>query len=160
MRTLLCKVLEESMAQDLEVCIYNWTLTTCARDDIPLYWDNPNLRYRYTTKALSVQYNLRHPDNPGLRQRVLDKTVGLKKLVSSRPAELFPELWEPIFEKVAYKQLRKQLTVDAESAPDGMFQCRKCKSKKTTFYQMQTRSADEPMTVFASCLACENRWKQ
>lgn len=35
---------------------------------------------------------------------------------------------------------------------DGMFPCRKCKSKKTTFYEQQTRSADEPMTTFVTCL--------
>jgi transcription elongation factor S-II len=41
----------------------------------------------------------------------------------------------------------------------GMFQCGKCKSKKTTYYQMQTRSADEPMTTYVTCLGCNNRWK-
>ena len=35
----------------------------------------------------------------------------------------------------------------------------KCKTMKTTYYEMQTRSADEPMTTFVSCLNCENRWK-
>jgi hypothetical protein len=25
--------------------------------------------------------------------------------------------------------------------------------------QMQTRSADEPMTTFVSCVACGNKWK-
>ena len=41
----------------------------------------------------------------------------------------------------------------------GMFTCGKCRSKKTTYYQMQTRSADEPMTSFVTCLNCQKRWK-
>ena len=41
----------------------------------------------------------------------------------------------------------------------GLFRCGRCKSYKTTYYQMQTRSADEPMTVFITCHACDNRWK-
>ena len=42
---------------------------------------------------------------------------------------------------------------------DGIFQCRKCGSKKTTYYSLQTRSADEPMTNFITCVTCKNRWK-
>jgi transcription elongation factor S-II len=42
---------------------------------------------------------------------------------------------------------------------EGQFKCGKCKSKKTDYYQMQTRSADEPMTTYVTCMACGNRWK-
>ncbi len=41
----------------------------------------------------------------------------------------------------------------------GEFTCSKCKGTKTTHYSMQTRSSDEPMTVFVCCLNCGKRWK-
>ena len=41
----------------------------------------------------------------------------------------------------------------------GEFVCRKCKQNKTTHYSLQTRSSDEPMTVFVCCLTCGNRWR-
>ena len=40
-----------------------------------------------------------------------------------------------------------------------MFVCRRCKSNKCSYYQLQTRSADEPMTTFVTCVSCGNRWK-
>jgi len=43
--------------------------------------------------------------------------------------------------------------------PDSEIQCGKCKSLKVSIYQQQTRSADEPMTIFANCLACKSRWR-
>jgi transcription elongation factor S-II len=41
----------------------------------------------------------------------------------------------------------------------GEFKCSRCKSSKTTFHEKQTRSADEPMTVFVLCLNCGKRWR-
>jgi DNA-directed RNA polymerase subunit M/transcription elongation factor TFIIS len=36
----------------------------------------------------------------------------------------------------------------------GIFKCPKCKSNRTIDYQLQTRSADEPMTAKVSCMDC------
>ncbi|GMT16473.1 hypothetical protein PFISCL1PPCAC_7770, partial [Pristionchus fissidentatus] len=43
--------------------------------------------------------------------------------------------------------------------PSDMFKCGKCNKKNCTYTQLQTRSADEPMTTFVFCLECGNRWK-
>ena len=124
------------------------------------FWSNPKLRYRYTTKILGIEFNLRHPNNPTLSNKVLDGALDPRQLCTMAPYEMYPELWEPVFERIAAKQLRKQLTHDLETMPDGALQCKKCKSRKTTYTQLQTRSADEPMTTFALCVACGRRWKE
>lgn len=146
------------LARHIEKCIWNATL----RGFLPheRYWDNHMVRYKYTTKVLGVAFNLKNPKNPCLLMKVKSGEISPPKLVSMTPYELFPEMWAPVFERIAHKQLRRQLTTDVANAPDGMLQCRSCKSMKTTYYQMQTRSADEPMTVFAQCLNCQRRWKQ
>lgn len=41
-----------------------------------------------------------------------------------------------------------------------LFECRKCGSKNVSYYQLQTRSADEPMTNFCTCQSCGARWKE
>lgn len=41
----------------------------------------------------------------------------------------------------------------------GVYKCRKCGCDKTTQFEMQTRSADEPMTLFITCVECGNSWK-
>uniref|UniRef100_A0A7S0RJ62 DNA-directed RNA polymerase subunit n=1 Tax=Pyramimonas obovata TaxID=1411642 RepID=A0A7S0RJ62_9CHLO len=37
--------------------------------------------------------------------------------------------------------------------------CPKCDHGQAYFMQVQTRSADEPMTIFYKCCKCANRWK-
>lgn len=48
--------------------------------------------------------------------------------------------------------------VDKGTATD-LYRCGKCQQRKCTYFEMQTRSADEPMTCFITCLNCGNRWK-
>ena len=151
---------DKRMSRCLERCVYNWTIKTSRYDGILLFWENPPFMYRYTTKALSLHFNLGNPKNPGLLQRVVNGDMGLKALVNARPPELFPEMWDAVYERVAARQLRKQIGVDIATVPDGAFSCSKCRSKKTTYYQLQTRSSDEPMTTFIQCLNCSKRWKQ
>merc|ERR1712232_1393957 len=38
-------------------------------------------------------------------------------------------------------------------------QCPSCSNERAYFKQMQTRSADEPMTVFYRCVRCTHQWK-
>lgn len=149
---------DATMAKHLEICLWNWTIKGCVRDKIPLFWDNARFRYRYTTRALGLAFNLRHPRNPSLGDRVRARQVPLKNFANMTPQEMFPELYEPIYERLAARELRK-MAVSHKDAPDGAYTCRACKSKKTQYTCIQTRSADEPMTVYVSCLHCGRRWK-
>uniref|UniRef100_A0A7S2ZL30 DNA-directed RNA polymerase subunit n=1 Tax=Rhodosorus marinus TaxID=101924 RepID=A0A7S2ZL30_9RHOD len=38
--------------------------------------------------------------------------------------------------------------------------CPKCTHDKAYFYELQTRSADEPMTIFFRCEKCGHQWSQ
>eukprot|EP01017_Pseudomicrothorax_dubius_P011997 TRINITY_DN1466_c0_g1_i2.p1 TRINITY_DN1466_c0_g1~~TRINITY_DN1466_c0_g1_i2.p1 ORF type:complete len:108 (+),score=6.06 TRINITY_DN1466_c0_g1_i2:140-463(+) len=38
--------------------------------------------------------------------------------------------------------------------------CPKCGHNRAYFKQIQTRSADEPMTIFYKCCECGNQWKE
>ncbi len=148
---------DDTLARHLELVTWNWTLRTCQGDGIPLYWDEARLRYRYTTKALSLAFNLKR--TPELASRMRSGALGVKRFISMTPQEMCPQVWEDTYQRVAVRQLRREVQVSAEDAPDGAYTCARCKSKKTVYTAVQIRSADEPMTLFVTCLKCGKNWK-
>lgn len=71
--------------------------------------------------------------------------------------EMDPERWGELIDKKVKREASKFHT-NIQASTD-MFTCRKCKSKKCTYYELQTRSADEPATIFVTCLDCGKNWR-
>ena len=71
--------------------------------------------------------------------------------------EMNPEKWDAHIQAKMKRDKNKYDTTIVAST--DTFKCRKCHSNKCTYYQAQTKSADEPMTTFVSCIDCGNRWK-
>jgi transcription elongation factor S-II len=151
----------DQKVRELESAIYNAVHAQSVKDSTPRNWESRRFTKRYIQKAMAVRFNLQHPKNPALMKRVQDGEVSFQWVCQASPEDLFPELWQPVYEAVARKQLRKESShiKNVETIPDSPFQCRKCQRRKVTYYQMQTRSADEPMTTFFQCHVCLNRWK-
>jgi DNA-directed RNA polymerase subunit M/transcription elongation factor TFIIS len=146
----------ERTGKNLEVVLYNWTLRTCARDGIPREWGGP-LRFRYTSRAVGIDvFNLRR--NETLRRMLVGGELPLKRYIAMTPMEVDPPRWAASLERAAYRQMLRSAA--AENVPEGPFQCSKCKSRRVSYTQLQTRSADEPMTSYFLCSGCNRRWKQ
>ena len=86
--------------------------------------------------------------------------IKVTDVVLMNPGELNPHgLYAVTKAKLKVQEDHKLSRNTENDSYEGMFKCGKCKSRKTTYYQMQTRSADEPMTTFVTCTNCNNRWK-
>lgn len=113
----------------------------------------------YRNKLRTFTMNLRNKKNPELRDRLLGGQISPAAFIKMTPSEMAPESLKQEIEK-----LNKQNLFDAQGATEkravtDRFTCGKCKHKKVSYYQMQTRSADEPLTTFCTCENCGNRWK-
>jgi transcription elongation factor S-II len=83
---------------------------------------------------------------PQLLHRIQRKELDVKGLAKYPPDLLWPD---GPYGRAMLKLRTKDMAMEAAKAKEedysGLFKCGKCKSVKTTYYQMQTRSADEPM---------------
>ena len=86
-----------------------------------------------------------------------DKKLKAHEFAFMNHQEMNPKIWKELIEN---KKIRDKYKYEsALEASTDLFTCRACKSKKCTYTQQQTRSADEPMTTFVTCLNCGKRWK-
>lgn len=121
--------------------------------------ENLNVSDSYRNRLRTLTMNLRNRKNPELRERVVGGAIAAKAFITMTPSEMAPDALKQEIEK-----LKKQNLFDAQGATEkravtDRFTCGKCKHKKVSYYQMQTRSADEPLTTFCTCENCGNRWK-
>ena len=91
-------------------------------------------------------------------KRIFDNEINPVDLAKMSSYDTYPEIWTELLDK---KTKRDKMKYEIkQEAMTEMFKCRKCSSRKCSYYELQTRSADEPMTQFINCLDCGNRWKQ
>jgi len=144
--------------EKMEKSIYNTTIKEAREKHVDRSWDCTPFKGLYKKNFLRLFANISYNKNA---EFVLNKVkYGIwesDKLITLKDQELFPDIWEEILIKNKKKLdfLSKENNVQGTS----IFKCGKCRLNNCTYFQMQTRSADEPMTTFITCLNCNNRWK-
>eukprot|EP00877_Chromochloris_zofingiensis_P012216 jgi/Chrzof1/7248/Cz02g16130.t1 len=113
----------------------------------------------YAARVRTLSFNLKDPNNPDLRRKVLSGLIPPSRLVVMSAEELASDERKEENEKMREHAKWEAVRSNSQVASTDQFQCGKCKQRKTTYYQLQTRSADEPMTTFVNCVVCGNKWK-
>ncbi|GAA6041575.1 hypothetical protein JCM8097_004273 [Rhodosporidiobolus ruineniae] len=113
----------------------------------------------YRNKMRSFYLNLKAANNPGLREDVVSGEISIVKLYTMDPKDMASDERKEENRRLIAENLFKAQSAAPQQAETDAFQCGKCKQRRCMYYQMQTRSADEPMTTFVTCLSCNNRWK-
>jgi transcription elongation factor S-II len=139
---------------NLEKGIYNYSLKEATRRKVIKKWDNPYFVQIYIDHLRSIFLNLKNDD---ILSQIKDGTIKSHTVAFMTHQEMNPERWTTMIEQKS-KRDKSKFEVNMEAATD-LFTCKKCKGKQCTYYQLQTRSADEPMTTFVSCILCSARWK-
>jgi len=145
----------------LERGIFESSLQQAKKQYIACNWKLAPFREVYQQLTRFIICNL-HPESPvqnhRLLTRVLDKELELHQIPFMTNYEVFPEKWFALKDKLVQRE-QKILEGNKSRATD-QFKCRRCHKSECTFYELQTRSSDEPMTIFITCLNCGKEWRQ
>ncbi|XP_044066047.1 transcription elongation factor A protein 2 isoform X1 [Siniperca chuatsi] len=114
---------------------------------------------KYKTRLRSRISNLKDQKNPDLRRNVLCGNISPQRIASMTAEEMASAELKQIREALTKESIREHQLSKVGGTETDMFICNKCHGKSCTYTQVQTRSADEPMTTFVLCNSCGNRWK-
>ncbi|XP_043695809.1 transcription elongation factor TFIIS-like isoform X3 [Telopea speciosissima] len=120
-------------------------------------WGRSNGAQKF--KYRSIMFNIQDPKNPDLRRRVLLGQIKPERLLVMTPNELASDQRRQENNQIKEKALFECERGGAPKATTDQFRCGRCGQRKCTYHQMQTRSADEPMTTYVTCVNCNNHWK-
>ncbi|XP_072572454.1 transcription elongation factor A protein 3 isoform X14 [Paramormyrops kingsleyae] len=114
---------------------------------------------KYKNRVRSRISNLKDPKNPDLRKNVLAGAIELSRIASMTAEEMASDELKQLRNTLTQEAIREHQMAKTGGTTTDLLQCGKCKKKNCTYNQVQTRSADEPMTTFVLCNECGNRWK-
>ncbi len=153
--------LTDAYAKDLEIGIFNWTLENSKNYQISQNWSDDRFINLYKGKSLSILCNLdsnSYLNNQKLLKRLQEGEFLPHEIPFMDNYRIYPERWYKILDD----KLRRDNLILNDSTPVAnttQFRCGKCKKRECSYYESQTRSSDEPMTCFVSCLNCGNQWR-
>lgn len=158
---------EENNKEEDDIFIYEDINYLCnyIEDEVYVLYEKEVNSKNYKSYLLKVKELLSYlKSNFMLRKSLLSGEVSPGELVKMNKNELVSKEMKEKKEKLIEDDFnmrrtdwnRKQFE---KLGIEGFYMCFKCKLKKTTYFQMQTRRADEGMTTFVECLNCGNRWK-
>lgn len=129
-------VFDYVLKKDQNKRVFNKTVKTACKD---------MSQEEYTRALYQTAYDLQCGMTP---KNVLD---GIKK---------HHIVWKhPCFEEMSLKIAEQDDFINNPfQVEEGVLECHKCGNKRVYSYSKQVRSADEPMTTFAQCIQCKNKW--
>ena len=145
---------DDTLCVNIEKGVFNYAIKEASSKKIIKKWENPLFVQIYIDRLRTIYLNLK---NPTLLTQLKNKEILPQLFAYMTHQEMDSSHWKELLEQKMKRDANK-FTTNIQASTD-MFTCKKCKSKRCTYYELQTRSADEPATIFITCLDCGKNWK-
>ena len=157
------KILKDmNTIRKIELSVINYSIDKCKGQNIIPTWENPNFTYIYINKCRHIYLNLDQKSyikNDYLIKEIKKKEFDLLQIAYLKREEIMPSIWMPLIEENKRKEEIMNKSQTAEATDQYVCPNRNCRARKSLYKEVQTRSADEPMTLFLTCLVCGKKWK-
>jgi DNA-directed RNA polymerase subunit M/transcription elongation factor TFIIS len=140
----ISEVIDKKIAKKIEESVYIFSKEYTETNETPFLLDSI-----YNDKFTEIYNLLINTKSCFLIDALNENKIDPLKIAFMRPDELNPDKYEKILKKKELEEFKK-----SNQATSSIYKCPKCKEKKCTIIQKQTRSADEPATLYIDCKSC------
>ena len=147
-KTNLNKTLSSQYSSKIEESIFKFSVDYASVNETPYL-----LEQIYDTKVDDLMKLINDTENDYLLKAIKNDKINLEKIAFMKSEELNPEKYDKIIKKKSIEQDK----IDNQ-ATSNVYECKKCKNRKCSVTQRQTRAADEPATTFVKCMECGYEW--
>ena len=154
-------LLSVAEVKNLERSIYNGAIRRASQRHIGKVWTHTPFLELYIMFAKQISVNLlptAYVNNTELFAKYKAGEVSFQEISEMDSYQLYEERWKDCFLEQQIRE-KRQLEGNKAMATDR-FLCKRCHKRECTYYELQTRAADEPMTIFITCLNCGKHWKE
>lgn len=151
--TRLSEHMDPKYAKEMERSVLDYTKKSCASKKIEtVRWSDINVRRLYLRKFRAVLSNVEP-----LLKMLENKDIAPCEVAFVDHQKMRPDIYANILDTIDRRQkLTALVDADEEDGYEGILKCEACGSFRTTYVTMQTRSADEPETIYMRCFQCGN----
>ncbi len=94
--------------------------------------------------------------NNNFIKKLSNNEIDIDNIAFLLPQDINKDHWQPYIDRQnAADEFMNNRSIGIKT---DEYKCSRCKSRDCTYYQLQVRCADEPMTTFINCQNCGNRW--
>jgi DNA-directed RNA polymerase subunit M/transcription elongation factor TFIIS len=153
---------DPKLSESIELNIFNFISDYSNKNDID--FENNIFKLLYIAKSRQIYHNLdvsSYIKNLKIKNLINKKKIILEKICKYEHKELKPLKWKKFNKDIEI--LNSEISdFNKELNTTDQFKCPKCKKNKCVYYQLQTRSADEAITSFITCIydGCGFTWKE
>ena len=148
-----------TLSEKIENSIYQYTIKQSEIKGIEPNIEDNYFKRIYVNKIISLYNNLdkeSYVKNSNFLNSVINNEIDIDTIAFLSPQEINKEHWKKYMDRQnATDDFLYSRTLGTRTSE---YKCGRCKEKNCTYYQLQVRSSDEPMTTFVNCLNCGNRW--
>jgi len=150
---------DEELSKKIEESIYNYTIHQCEVRSIDSTIQNKYFKRIYVNKFITLYNNIdknSYVKNYNFLDRIYNNDIDIKNIAFLTPQEIHKDHWKKYLDRQSAND--EFLYSRTAGIRTNEYKCARCKEKQCTYYQLQVRCSDEPMTTFINCLNCGHRW--
>lgn len=157
-RDSLNQYVSDDIATEIEESIYQYAIKKAVEYQIDIDFSDINFRRVYANKYCSLIINIQpdsYVNNTQFQSRIVNGDILPSNVADMKPHEMCPERWQDVIQMTTKLA---EISEQSGGRTTDSYTCARCNRNKCTYFDMQSRSMDEPMTRYFRCCHCGHQW--